>query len=161
MLLAVGLIIFAFESYLPRPLPWIKPGLSNVVGVLALYWFGFPAAVLITFLRIFLGALFLGTLFNPVFLLSLGGGLAAILAMGIVFRSGKKYFSPIGISVVGAFFHMLTQLVLATLILIHRLELLQFLPFMLFSAVIAGVVVGLLARILIEKLQFIAQPEAT
>jgi len=158
LLLAIGLILFVFESYLPRPLPWVKPGLSNVVSLIALYWFGFPAAVLVTLLRIFLGALILGTIFNPLFLLSFGGGLAAVLSMGLTFRIGKKYLSPIGVSVVGAFFHTLAQLLLATLILIHRLEFLQFLPLMLFSAVIAGIMVGLLARLVIEKLQMIALP---
>lgn len=158
LLLAVGLILFVFESYLPRPLPWVKPGLSNVVSLLALYWFGFPSAVLVTLLRVFLGAMILGTMFNPLFLLSLGGGLAAVLSMGFVFALAKNYLSPIGVSVIGAFFHILTQLMLATLILIHRLEFLHFLPMMLVSAVITGIVVGLLARILIEKLQFMASP---
>lgn len=157
MLIAMGLIVFVFESFLPRPLPWIKPGLSNIASLLTLFWYGFPAAVLVTVFRIVLGALILGTLFNPVFLLSFGGGLAAILAMGALFWAGRKYFSLIGISVVGAFFHMLMQLVLATLIFIQRVELLQFLPVMLLSAVISGMIVGLISKILAEKLSFLTE----
>ncbi|MCI0515041.1 Gx transporter family protein [candidate division KSB1 bacterium] len=148
LLTALGLILYIFESYLPRPLPWIKPGLANVVTLLALYWYGILPAGLVTLLRVVLGALILGTLFNPAFFLALGGGFCALAAMALTYYVGRKYFSIIGISVIGAFFHILGQLVLASSILIKQAAVLYLLPIMLLSAIVTGMVVGWLARLI-------------
>jgi heptaprenyl diphosphate synthase len=39
-LIVVGLLLFIFEAYLPRPVPWLKFGLANIVTLIALYWIG-------------------------------------------------------------------------------------------------------------------------
>lgn len=152
LLVTIGLIIFVFENYLPRPLPWAKPGLANIASVLALYWFGIPSALIVTVLRILLGAMIVGSLFNPAFLLSLGGGLFAVFAMGVTRYLGKQYFSMIGISVIGAFFHIFTQFVLAYFLLINQIVIFYFLPAMLISSVITGLGVGILSFLLDKKL---------
>ncbi len=145
LLIAFGAILFIFESYFPRPLPWLKPGLANMSGLLALYWFGFVEALTITILRIFIGNFLGGTFFGPAFLLSLGGGLMAILAMSIVKYYAGNLFSIIGVSVIGAVFHTVSQLVIAGLVIVEHTGLYIFLPLMLAGAVMMGILVGFLA----------------
>ncbi|MFQ5825136.1 MAG: Gx transporter family protein [bacterium] len=52
---------------MPRPLPWLKPDLSNLVSSVALYLYGIKAAFLIMLLRVLIGAFILGTLFKTPF----------------------------------------------------------------------------------------------
>ncbi|MFQ5753061.1 MAG: Gx transporter family protein, partial [bacterium] len=107
VLVAGGLILFLFESAIPRPLPWLKPGLSNLVTLIAFYLFGFRIAFVIMLLRVVTGAFILGTLFNPVFLFGLSGGIVATGMMGLFYFYFKKIFSILGISILGAFTHNL------------------------------------------------------
>ncbi|MBN2091276.1 Gx transporter family protein [candidate division KSB1 bacterium] len=151
LLIAFGSILFIFESYFPRPLPWLKPGLANIASLLALYWFGFIEAFLITIIRILIGNFFSGTFLGPAFLLSLGGGISAILAMGLVKYYTGNIFSMIGVSVIGAVFHTFSQFMLASWLIIENVGLLFFLPFMIFGAVMMGTLVGYLALQLDKK----------
>ena len=151
LLTASGLIIFVFETYLPRPFPWAKPGLANIVSLLTLYWFGWREAILVLSLRVGLGALIVGTLFNPVFLLSLGGGLTAILAMILAFQWIRFKFSLVGISVLGAFFHVLAQLVLAALFVVRQTGIFYLMPIMLIGGVFTGIIVGLIAQWIVHR----------
>ena len=90
---SLGLILFLFESLIPRPLPWLKPGLAHVATLVALYLLGNRAAFIVVVLRVFVGSIILGTLFNPAFLLSLCGGLAATIFMVLLKQFFSAYFS--------------------------------------------------------------------
>ncbi|MDZ7294394.1 MAG: Gx transporter family protein [candidate division KSB1 bacterium] len=147
VLVATGLVLFVFESLIPRPLPWLKPGLANVAGLIALYLLGMREAVAVTLVRILVGALLLGTFFNPAFFLSLGGGMMAVFAMGTVRYVAKDAFSIIGISVCGAACHNLVQMWLAYALIVRRMELFFLLPAMLLAAVVTGTVVGLIGHL--------------
>ncbi|MBC7186011.1 MAG: Gx transporter family protein [Calditrichaeota bacterium] len=149
LLVATGLVLFLFESLIPRPLPWMKPGLANTAGLLALYLFGTREAAAVTVLRVVVGALFIGTLFNPTFLLSLGGGIAAVVAMAMAKYFGRELLSVVGVSVCGATCHNVAQLGLAYVLIVRRVELFFLLPAMLLAAVFTGVLVGLLAHLVL------------
>lgn len=151
LLVAVGLILFLFESAIPRPLPWLKPGLSNLIVVLALYGFGFTAALTVMLLRVVLGALILGTLLNPVFLFSFFGGLLATCAMGGLRYYGGRVFSIIGVSICGAFVHNVTQLSLAAVLVVANVQVLYLTPLLLLASLFSGTVVGVVAYGLLEK----------
>ena len=47
LFLALGMILALFEAYIPRPLPWAKPGLANVVALVTLYVFGITEEMLL------------------------------------------------------------------------------------------------------------------
>jgi len=146
-----GLVLFLFESVIPRPLPWLKPGLANIATLFALQKFGLREALSVTLLRVCTGSLILGTLFNPAFVLSLGGGLAATLAMGATKNWGRKTFSVIGISLIGAFCHNLMQILLAYLIIVKHYEILFLVPIILLSSIFTGFVVGFITHFLLVK----------
>ncbi len=142
--------LFLFESLIPAPLPWLKPGLANLGTVVTLYLFGARAAMLVAFLRSVLSALVLGTFLNPVFLFSLCGGMAAAAIMGLVKHRWSGVFSAIGISVLGAYAHNLTQLLLASLLFVNKIQALYLMPVMLVSALFSGSLVGIFAHYLVN-----------
>jgi len=146
-----GLVLFLFESLIPRPLPWLKPGLANIATLYALQKFGLRESLSVTLLRVCAGSLILGTLFNPAFVLSLGGGLAATLAMGAIKKLGGNTFSVIGISLIGAFCHNLMQILLAYLIIVKHYEIFFLLPIILLSSIFTGFVVGFITHFLLAK----------
>jgi len=151
ILVAAGSVLFLFESTIPRPLPWLKPGLSNLVTLIALCLYGFRAAFLVMFLRVILGALILGTLFNPAFLFALGGGIVSTTLMALAYPHSRKIFSLIGVSLIGAFSHNLTQLCLAAFLVIHRTQVFYLLPIMLWSSLFSGFLVGIFAHFIVQK----------
>ncbi len=152
LLTGFGVVMFLFESLLPRPLPWAKPGLANIATLLALYLLGAASAWAVTLLRVLLGSFFLGAFLNPGFWLSLAGGLAAVAAMTLLKKFGEKQFSVIGISLAGALAHVLAQIIVAGFLIVRRWEIVYLLPAMLWPALFAGVVVGLAALFLLERL---------
>ncbi len=150
MLSACGLILFVFESFLPI-LPWFRPGLGNIAAILALMLFGVGDAVKVTLLRVGLGALILGRLFTPVFILALGGGLASTLIMAAVFRSGRKMFGPVGVSVAGASAHNIVQLALAHLLFVKSPQIFIFTPVFILTGIITGALTGIVASMILER----------
>ena len=151
LLTTVGLVLFIFESLIPRPLPWLKPGLANAASLLALYLYGLVPALVVAALRVVLGSLILGSFFNPVFIFSLGGAVVATVMMGLGKRFSGQHLSVVGISVLGAFAHNLTQAALAYFWVVKRSEMLYLLPMMLLSSIFTGFVVGVLCYFVMAK----------
>ena len=153
LLIALALVVFTFESMLPRPLPWAKPGLANIATLLALYMFGMRSALVVVAGRVIVGSLILGTLFSPLFLFSLTGGLAAALAMGLV-RHTRIPFTVIGISLVGSLTHNLVQLLLADLLIVRHAAILRLFPMIWIPAIFSGLVIGLLSLFILRSVRF-------
>lgn len=152
LLAAFGLVMFLFEAALPRPLPWAKPGLANIATLLALYSLGARSAWAVTVIRILVGSFMLGSFFSPGFWLSLGGGMLSCGAMILARRGAARWFSLVGVSLLGALAHVLAQIILAGILIVQRLEILYLLPLMLWPALFAGFVVGVAAFLLLERL---------
>ncbi len=152
LLSASGLVLFVFESTLPL-LPWFRPGLGNIATIIALMLFGFSDGLKVTILRIVLGALVLGRLLTPVFILAFSGGLASVFVMGIVRRyTSRRLFGPVGISVFGAVSHNLMQLCAAYLLFVKSLEIFILIPLFLGMAVLTGTLTGLVAAMILERI---------
>jgi heptaprenyl diphosphate synthase len=152
LLAGFGLVMFLFESILPRPLPWAKPGLANIATLVALYVLGPGSAWAVTLLRVLVGSFFIGSFFNPGFWLSLSSGLAAVATMTLLKQYASARFSIVGISLAGALAHVLAQFGVAGLLIVRRLEILYLLPAMLWPALFAGIVVGIAGFLLLERL---------
>lgn len=151
LLVALGLVLFLFESLIPRPLPWLKPGLAHVATLLAMYLLGNRSAIIVVLLRVLIGSLLLGTLLNPAFILAFGGSMAATLVMGVSRRYLSHIFSIFGISILGAMVHNLTQLALVQLILVRRAEIFYLAPFMMLTSIVTGFIVALVAFLLLSR----------
>lgn len=152
VLIAIGLIIFLFETYIPRPLPWLKPGLANMTTLLALYLFGVEAALIVVAGRVFLGTLIMGTFLNPAFILAMGGGILATLAMATAKKIGSQLFSIFGISIIGAITHNIAQLILVEFIIVKQIEIFYLLPILILSALFTGMIVAFISHYLLENI---------
>jgi len=158
LLIALGLILFLFESFIPRPLPWLKPGLAHIATLIAIIMMGMREAIIVVVIRVLVGSLLLGSLFNPAFVLSFGGGVTATLVMALTHRYFSRTFSIFGISILGAVVHNLTQLLLVQILIVHRIEIFYLAPFMILSSLFTGFIVGLLSFLLIQKIQLVSIP---
>jgi heptaprenyl diphosphate synthase len=152
LLIAIGLIVFIFESYIPRPLPWLKPGLANIVTLVVLYHYGFKEALVVVIIRVILGSLILGTFLSPSFILALTGGVCATIAMFGVLKVIPRVFSILGISIIGAVAHNIAQVLMLNALIVKQSELFFLLPILILSGLFAGLIVGLIGYYLLECL---------
>jgi len=154
LLAAYAIGLHAIERLIPSPLPWLRFGLANIITLTAIILYGFRTGLMITLIRVFLGSLFLGTFLGPGFVMSLGGGTVSTIAMAGAYKTFRKAFSPFGLSLIGAFFHNLTQLTLAYLLFVRRYEVILYLsPVILFLGIITGGINGLICSIIVKRLE--------
>lgn len=145
-LLALALILSWLETLLPLNfgIPGIKLGLTNIISVFVLYRNGWRPALLLNLARMLLVSLLFGSVMSLVY--SLAGGLLSLLVMAVCRR--LPFFSVLGVSLAGGVSHNIGQWCAALLVL-PLSALLYYLPFLLLAGVIAGLLVGFLARLLI------------
>ena len=154
MLSAYAVALHGFESLLPTPIPWLRLGLANIITLVTLLLYGIRAAMIVTLIRVILASLLTGTFLGPAFILSLGGGVTSTLAMGFVLSVAPRLFSTIGLSLIGALFHNIAQLVLAYFLFIQRIEaILLISPFIILIGVLTGTVNGVISGLLIKNLK--------
>ncbi len=156
LLLALATVIHTAEAFLPSTVLWFRFGFANIIGLATLELFGFNDALFLTLARIFLGSLRSGLFGSPAFILSLAGGTCAILSMGLVHRLGNRVFSEIGISIVGAVFHNVAQLLAAYLILIKNEAVLLLVPLLILTATATGLINGLATRFFVQHYHRVA-----
>ena len=150
MLIALAMILSFIESQIPAfvAIPGMKIGLANIAIVFALYTLGFGSAMIVSLIRVALSALLFGSAVSGLY--SLAGALISLLGMALLKKT--LFFGVVGVSVSGAVLHNLGQIAVAWLIL-KTGALVYYLPFLLFSAVVGGVVIGLVAAIVIERVK--------
>ena len=159
MLSALALVLSFLESLIPfQPgLPGIKLGLANLVIVFALYRMNVHSALLINTVRILLAGLLFSGLFGLLY--SAAGAAASLAAMTLLLQINRKreqvgksiLFSIFGVSMTGGVFHNLGQLLVAILFL-SSLNLIYYLPAMIISGIVMGLINGMIARLLLQKL---------
>ncbi len=152
MLTSLAVVLHLVELSLPNPTPWLRLGLANIIVLSVLAIYGLKEGLAVGGLRIVLGSFISGNLFGPTFILSISGGLSSILAMWLALFFAGRYFSLIGISLIGAYVHTLTQLWVAYLVLIKHIGIFSLLPVFLGVALITGFLNGLGAQILTRHL---------
>ncbi|MCY6484853.1 Gx transporter family protein [Clostridium aestuarii] len=152
LLVAQGLVLHVFERMLPVPFiaPGAKLGLTNIITVLALYMFNFKDVFLIIILRIILATLLGGTLSG--FLYSIAGGILSFIAMYLMKRLGEKDISVIGVSIAGAIFHNIGQVIIAALV-VENAMMFTYLPILLVAGIGTGFFVGLTSKYLLPFLK--------
>jgi heptaprenyl diphosphate synthase len=164
VLIAVASTLQIVESLFPHPLPWLRLGLANMITLTSLVIFGYAVAIQVAVLRTILSSFLLGTFFTPGFFLSFSGALVSALVMGGVYSLGRigksnpspQYlfgFSIIGVSILGAVSHNVTQLFLAYLFLIRHKGVFLTLPFLIVAAVVTGFITGYGANYLSREMK--------
>lgn len=149
MLVALAFIFSYIESLIPITvgIPGIKLGLANMVIIVTLYTMGTGPAFVLSLVRIVLTGFTFGNL--AMMMYSLGGGMLSLLIMVIARK--MKLFSVTGVSVLGAVFHNIGQILVAAIV-VENSSLFYYLPLLLVSGVFFGVVIGMVGAILIKRL---------
>ncbi len=149
MLIALAMVLSFIESQIPAfiAVPGIKLGLANIAIVFALYSLGFREALGVSLIRVVLSAILFGSVLSGLY--SAAGAILSLLGMALLKKSGL--FGTVGVSVSGAVLHNLGQIGIACFILKTQ-ALVYYLPFLILSAVVSGVVIGIVSAVLVDRL---------
>ena len=155
LLTAIALTIFMVEAQIPTliPVPGVKLGLSNIVTIFAMFAYGPLDALMILLVRIILGSIFSGQIMTVLY--SLAGGLlcyCAVLLLRKVLTEKQIWIA----SVIGAVFHNIGQILVA-IIVTSTPGIVVYLPILMVSGIIAGLLTGFCAQFLYKKLKFFGQ----
>ena len=149
VLTAGAIIIAILESFIPSiGIPGVKLGLANIVILITLYELGVVEALVVDFSRVFLVGILRGSIFSMGFLMSFAGAVFSLGIMILLYLIVKK-FSVIGVSVIGSVFHITGQILIAMLFL-GTVYVVYYVPFIMISAIITGVFVGIVSRLVIK-----------
>lgn len=150
LLVAAALIMFTVEMQIPNPfpVPGVKLGLANIVTIYAVYHYRPGEVLLVLLSRIFLGAFFSGNTMSVMY--SLAGGLLC-LSGALVLRRVLTEHSIWFVSVVGAVLHNTSQIAVAIMVT-GTLGMLAYYPFLLISGCLAGLLTGICAQTVVQRL---------
>jgi len=164
-LVAIGCVLQISESLIPHPVPGVRLGLANMITLLALVKLGFRSAIEISILRTVVSSLVLGTFLTPTFILSFSGAITSTIVMWgfwwFSYRLPGYGFGLVGISVLGAIIHNITQIILAYYLLIKHPSIFYFLPWLMLSSVIMGWLTGLVTIGVVKRLNAYSEDKNT
>lgn len=151
LLTAIALGISLIETALPVPIPvpGARLGFSNIILLITIVLYGFREGLAVALLKSFLLMLLTGSVTG--FFYSAAGALLATSAMAIAHRFLVPPFSLIGVSELGAFFHNIGQLLVASFVLSNR-GIFYYLPVLTLTGLATGFFVGLSSGYLADHL---------
>lgn len=155
-LLTALMLVFGFiERMLPIPgaPPGVKLGLANSVLLYAVYMMDTKESFVLMLLKVLLTGFLFG---NPQSMIySFSGSLLSVCAMLLMHK--VKQVSPVGVSVVGACFFNVGQVIAAAIIVNMPALLVSYLPVLLISAVVTGVLTGVAATLVMKHLRMMTR----
>lgn len=148
--ISFALILSFIESRIPAfvAIPGVKVGLANIAIIFMLYKFGIKEAIIVSIIRVVMVSILFGSVASLFY--SIAGAVLSLAVMIIL-----KCITPlkeVAISVVGGVMHNVGQIIMAS-ILLETNVVVYYLPFLLVSGTIAGIVVGITAALLIQKIK--------
>lgn len=152
LLFAIAVILSIVEDSLPPvpiAVPGVKFGLSNIAVMFTLFYLGKNTAFSIALLKAFFVLITRGLMAG---ILSLFGGILSIIIMILLMLLFKDKISYLVISIFGAIFHNLGQFIVITL-MYKDLYLWSYLPVLLISGLIAGIMTSTLLRFVMPILR--------
>ena len=148
--IAVAMILSYVESLIPAfvSVPGVKIGLSNIATVFVLYSLGWPYAICVSVVRVFLSALLFGNFVSLIY--SISGAALALLVMILLKKLDR--FSTVGVSVAGGVCHNAGQIIAACFVMENAAISLYLVP-LIISGTISGIVIGIISGMLVERLK--------
>ncbi|AKT47532.1 heptaprenyl diphosphate synthase [Eubacterium sulci ATCC 35585] len=142
LLAALALIFSYVEAIIPMPIavPGVKLGIANLAVLIALYRFDFRYALSINLIRIIVSGLLFNGLFGALYAMS--GGVLSLIVMWLLKKT--NLFSIVGVSMAGGVAHNMGQILVASL-LVSDLRMFMYLPVLMFSGIISGIIIGVIA----------------
>ena len=150
LMIALAMILSFVESQIPSffPIPGIKLGLANIAVIFALYRLSIKDAIVVSLIRVVVISTLFGTLLTLAY--SLSGAVLSLLIMVLLKKSDR--FSIVGVSVAGGISHNIGQIIMA-IILMHNSVISYYLPFLIISGIVTGVVIGLVSAKIVERVK--------
>lgn len=152
LMASCSIIFGVIENFIPTPVPAIRLGLSNVPILIMIYLAGSKYAFQVSFLK----ALIVPVLSaNIIFKMSLSvpATFISFAAMAVIYHYFKNKLSIVTISVIGAVFHMATQLAVVSIFYVKGLIYTNIAGVLLLSATITGVLIGIIAYKIVNHKQ--------
>lgn len=152
MIFAVALVLAIVENMLPPlplALPGVKFGLSNIAVMYALFFVGTKKAYAIAILKGFFVFITRGIIAMS---LSLTGGLLSVTIMTVCLILYKEKVSYMVLSILGGISHNIGQF-LVIMILYAGVNMLPYLPVLLISGLIAGIMTSTLLKAILPALK--------
>lgn len=157
ILLALAVVLQFLEGLIPIPLPLgVKPGISSVVIMYILIFWGFRASLTTAFLKSCFVFITRGA---TAFCMSLCGGILSLIMMWavlLIYQRKKDDVGLIVISVTGGIFHNIGQLIAASIIS-KTFYTISYLPVLIIAGIIAGAFTGILLKIFIPYAEKLSQ----
>ncbi len=150
MCIALSMILSYFESLVPplMAVPGVKVGLPNLVMVFMLYKIGWKETAIVSILRVILVGILFGTPLSMIY--SLVG--ATLSLIGMILLKKTNLFAPVTVSVVGGILHNVGQIATACFVM-DTAQIAYYLPVLLISGTAAGVVIGIVAALILKRLE--------
>lgn len=147
---ALSMILSYFESLIPPlvAVPGVKVGLPNLVMIFMLYKIGPKETVAVSLVRVVLVSILFGSVVSMIY--SLVGAILSLTGMILLKKTGK--FSTLTVSVVGGVLHNIGQ-ILTAMAIMETSQIIYYLPVLLISGTIAGVVIGLTASLIVKRME--------
>lgn len=145
LVVASSLFLSSIEYLLPRPVPFFRFGLSNIVLLLILREFRIRDIYLILILRVTATGIMHGTIASYVFFFSLFGVLAAASAKLCAYWLLRKKIGLLGLSLIGAAASNSAQILLSILFIFGKSSIV-IAPYLLLFGFFSGFIVGILAE---------------
>ena len=148
--ITLAMVLSFVESQIPPlvALPGVKVGLPNLVMVFLLYKIGWKETVIVSLIRIFLISLLFGNIQTMTF--SIAGAVLSLLVMILLKKT--NVFSCITVSIVGGISHNVGQIIAACL-WTETAQIAFYLPVLMISGTAAGAVIGLIAGMIVKRLE--------
>ena len=105
---------------------------------------------MISILRVFLVGILRTGVFSITFFFSLFGALLSLLFM-YMFKKFTK-LSIVGVSIIGSVMHTIGQIIIAVIFL-SNVNILYYLPILLITSIVTGIIVGYISNALIAKIK--------
>lgn len=131
-------------------IPGVKLGLANLAIVTVMYIYGNKAALTVNFIRILISGLLFGNVFSILF--SLAGAIISFVVMAIIKKTDR--FSVMGVSIAGGVSHNIGQIIIAAFV-VETYSVVYYVPVLMVSGIITGMIIGLVSGILIKYLKVI------
>lgn len=144
---AIAIILSIIENSLPPlpiAVPGVKFGLSNIAVMYVLFFIGKESAYTVAVLKAIFVFATRGWIAS---VLSLTGGILSLTIMILLMALFREKISYLILSIAGAVFHNIGQLI-AVSIVYTNLYLMYFMPVLLVTGVLAGIVTSVLLNVI-------------
>ena len=150
MCIALSMVLSYFESLIPplMAVPGVKMGLPNIVMVFMLYKVGAKDTAIVSILRVILVGILFGTPLSMIY--SLAG--ATLSLIGMILLKKTNLFAHVTVSVAGGILHNVGQIATACIVM-ETAQIAYYLPVLLITGTIAGILIGLTAAMILKRLE--------